>query len=81
MIESRPMSPAVLKEPQPPKDKPSPLYVAFNWLGSRLSERPGSGYWLDGVPASLNSIMRETNRVIAEAGAEQVGGNPDWLYR
>lgn len=66
-------------EPPPPKERANPLFVASAWLGSRLVEKPGSGYWLDGRPVSLTTIMRETNRILSDSGAEQIGSNPAWL--
>lgn len=55
----------------PPKGKANPLHTASVWLGRRLVERP-SGYFLDRVPVSLDQVMRETNRVLAANGIEQV---------
>ena len=60
-----------------PKDKPNPLVIAGLWLGHRLVEKP-SGYWLDGLPVNLDTIMRETNRLLKKAGAEQIIGSDRW---
>ena len=42
-----------------PKQHQSPLTVAKLWLGGRLTERP-EGYFLDGTPVNLDTIMRPT---------------------
>jgi hypothetical protein len=65
------------RDPPPPKDAPNPLRVAGLWLGTRLVEKP-SGYWLDGVPANLDGIIRAANRLLKEAGVEQLSQNPRW---
>ena len=81
---SAPESPAP-REPSPldrhdytPKQKPNPLTVAQFWLGDRLRERNGC-FVLDGVPARLEEVMRETNRVLRASGAEMIDVNPRWL--
>lgn len=61
-----------------PKDKPNPLKVAEKYLLNRLSEKNGL-YWVDGVPASLEKIMRETNLILKASGIEQIGHSPRWL--
>lgn len=64
------------------KGKPNPLAVAQHWLGTRLTERrlpDGSlGYFLDGTPADLTRLMRETNRALLAHGQEQLIANPAW---
>lgn len=60
-----------------PKGKPNPMAVAHFWLGHRLEERP-LGYFLDGTPAGLDRIMRETNRLLKAKGREQVSHNEAW---
>jgi hypothetical protein len=55
-----------------PKERPNPVAVALHTLGPRLVERP-SGYFLDRVPVSLDTLMKEANRVRARKGLEQVG--------
>lgn len=59
-------------DPKPPRNKPNPLAVAKAWLRGRFVEKP-SGFWLDGRPVSLTTLMREANALIRRAGAEQVG--------
>lgn len=66
------------KEPRVPVEKPNPVFVAVTYLGSRLEERP-SGFWLDGRPVSLDTMMRECNRVRVAMGMEQVRGSDRWL--
>jgi hypothetical protein len=61
-----------------PNEKPNPIAIAQVWLGSRLQERP-SGYWLDGIPVSLKTIMRETNRLLVASGCDQIASNPVWV--
>jgi hypothetical protein len=61
-----------------PKDKPNPLKVAKIWLGGRLVEKP-VGYFLDDLPVNLDTILRETNRLIKAQGAEQIGHSNRWL--
>jgi hypothetical protein len=58
--------------PLAPKERPNPVAVALYTLGPRLVERP-SGYFLDRVPVSLDTLMKEANRVRARKGLEQVG--------
>lgn len=62
----------------PPKGKQNPLKVAEHWLGRRLEER-ATGYFLDRVPASLDTIVREMNRVLVANGLEQVTASDKWL--
>jgi hypothetical protein len=62
--------------PAPPV-KPNPIHVALSHLAGRLEEKP-SGYWLDGCPVNLTSIMRETNRIRASKGMEQLTANAEW---
>ncbi len=61
-----------------PPQKLNPIVVAAHWLSGRFEERP-AGYYLDGQPAKLNRIMRETNRLLKENGQPQIGTNPTWL--
>jgi hypothetical protein len=63
---------------RPPKERQNPMKVAQIWLGKRLVEKP-SGYFLDGVPVNLTSIMQATNRVLKAAGAEQISTHPLWV--
>jgi hypothetical protein len=56
----------------------NPIQVAKWILSTRLEERP-AGYFLDGRPAKLNLIMRETNRVRVASGMEQIDTNPAWV--
>jgi hypothetical protein len=60
------------KNPPAPKIKPNPLEAAKGWLGKRLIEKP-SGYYLDGIPANLTTIMKAYNSMLVERGAEQIG--------
>lgn len=62
----------------PVKPEQTPMVTAINLLGARLVEKP-SGYFLDGVPANLNQIMMETNRILVENGQPQFKGNPAWV--
>jgi hypothetical protein len=62
--------------PSPP---PNPLTLASLWLGRRLVEKADSGFWLDGTPASLDDVMRATNRILKAHRIEQLGRNPKWL--
>ena len=61
-----------------PKQRPNPLAVAQFWLGSRFEERT-AGYFLDGTPADLTRLMRETNIVLKANGHEPIATNPRWL--
>ncbi len=56
-------------EPVPPKIKQNPVKLAQQWLGKRLVERNG-GFWLDGVPVSLDIVMRATNAMLKASGME-----------
>jgi hypothetical protein len=56
-----------------PKDRPNPVETALRVLGSRLVEKPESGFWLDGQPASTDAVMRAANEVLKRNGLEQVG--------
>ena len=56
----------------PPQERPNPLAVAHTWLGRRLVEKP-SGYWMDGRPVSLDTIMKTTNRILKLNRREQIG--------
>ena len=69
---TRPIQHPTERDYAPPKDKPNPVAVAFHWLGMRLVEKP-SGFWLDGRPASLDTVMRETNAVLKREGVDQIG--------
>lgn len=62
----------------PPKQRPNPLTVAKGWLGNRLVEKP-SGFWLDGRPASLDTVMRASNGAAKEAGVEQITYSERWV--
>jgi hypothetical protein len=55
-----------------PKERPNPIAVAQHTLGDRLVERP-AGFFLDRMPVSMDTMMREANRVRAKLGLEQVG--------
>jgi hypothetical protein len=33
---------------------------------------------MDGLPVNLDTIMRETNRLLKKAGAEQILGSDRW---
>ena len=61
----------------PPGERSNPVAAAKLWLGKRLVEKP-SGYWLDGVPANLTTIMRAFNRLRLASGVEQLETNPLW---
>ncbi len=61
-----------------PPPKLSPLVVAKTTLGDRLDERD-SGFWLDGSPAKLKDVMRETNRILKASDQPQVTVNPAWV--
>lgn len=61
-----------LKEPPPPRDTSNPIQVAENWLGSRFV-RKDDVLMLDGIPRKADYIVREANRLLVEAGLEQVG--------
>ena len=63
--------------PRPQKEKPNPLLVAAAYLGTRLVEKP-SGYFVDNVPANLDTIMRETNLVRVNLGMEQITHKESW---
>jgi hypothetical protein len=54
------------------REKPNPLRLAGIWLGGRLRETP-DGFRLDGVPASLQAVMRATNAAMKAANFDQVG--------
>ena len=61
-----------------PKQQQSPLTVAKLWLGGRLTERP-EGYFLDGTPVNLDTIMRATNRLLQAQGVEMITKSPRWI--
>lgn len=50
-----------------PKYTESPLKIAATWLGKRFIERP-AGFFLDGVPVNLKTVMRETVAVMNHCG-------------
>jgi hypothetical protein len=60
-----------------PAVRTNPIVVAQHTLGRRLQERP-AGFFLDNVPVSLATLMKETNRVRVTQGHDQIG--PD-LWR
>lgn len=60
-----------------PKPKPNPVAVAQSRLGTRLVEKE-SGFWLDGRPAKLEQVMRETNRLLKAQGIEQIVTSERW---
>ena len=60
-----------------PKGRQNPLLVAERQLGKRLVEKP-SGYWLDGVPVSLDGIMKATNMILKAGGMPQCLHNDRW---
>ena len=62
-----------------PAPRLSPLAVAAAQLRGRLEER-GDAFRLDGRPVNLADVMRETNRLLAEQGLEQVAANPAWVW-
>lgn len=64
------------KEPPAPREKPNPIQVAENLLGERFV-RTQEVILIDGVPRKADYIVRETNRLLVEAGLEQVGP-PHW---
>lgn len=66
------------RDPAPPKLRQNPLVFAKTWLMARYVEKP-SGFWLDGVPVSLDALMRAANTAAKAQGAEQLGHNPKWL--
>lgn len=65
--------------PPPPSERPSPVVVAHRWLGERLVEKEGSGFWLDGQPKSFDQVMQETNRLLKSAGFDQVTRKSSWV--
>jgi hypothetical protein len=77
-IRPRPVQMPTEKDFTPPPDKPNPVTVASRWLGSRLVEKP-SGFWLDGRPVSLDTLMRATNEVLKGYGMPQVGVEKWWV--
>lgn len=60
-----------------PKEKPNPLVLAQFWLRGRLEERT-LGFFLDGQPASLDRLMRETYRVMIAQGEQPDIPNDRW---
>lgn len=78
-INERPRGPVLRVEQEPPRpvERPNPVAVAVTYLGNRLQERP-SGFWLDGRPVSLDTMMRECNRVRVGLGLAQIENNPAW---
>lgn len=70
--------PAVPQEPKPPKARDNPLQIARMWLGQRLVEKPGAGYFIDGTPVSLGKMMQETYRVMMKSGVQPEIANPSW---
>ena len=65
------------KDPPAPPEKPNPVALAIAYLGSRLEEKP-SGYWLDGHPVSLDTLMKACNRVRVGMGMEQITCSEKW---
>lgn len=66
-----------------PNEKPNPISVAKHYLNligrsPRLVER-NTAYWLDGRPATITDIMRETNRLRLHDGKRQLDFNPAWV--
>ena len=72
-----PKAPQVRQETSP-KPKGNPVALAHHWLKRRLVEKE-SGFWLDGNPVSLDTVMKETNRVLKTNGIDQVGTKGAWL--
>lgn len=70
--------PLLDRNDRPPKQKPNPVTIAQFWLGNRLEERNGC-FILDGVPARLDTVMRETNRLLKASGADIIDVNPRWV--
>ena len=64
------------KEQPTPRDRPNPIQVAESWLGNRFS-RTDDVLLLDGIPRRSDYVVREANRLLVEAGLEQVGP-PHW---
>lgn len=86
ILKSTPPPPAPRAAPQErcdyvPRERPNPLNVAARWLGPRLDLRDTGSHRLDGVPASLDSIMQETNRLLIASGAEPIATSERWLPR
>ena len=61
----------------PVRDKPNPLHLAQMVLGKRLVEKP-SGYWMDGRPVSLTTIMQAANAVRQKMGLQPIPGPSHW---
>lgn len=69
-----------------PKIRPNPLAMALAMamararatFGARFVEK-ASGYFLDGVPVSLNQIMRAYNEVQAQKNLPQIDRNAAWV--
>lgn len=55
----------------------SPIHLAREILGKRYEERP-SGFWLDGMPVSLNQVMQAANRARQKVGMPQIVLNEAW---
>lgn len=66
------------REPAPPRQRQNPLAFAKTWLMGRFNEKP-TGFWLDGVPVNLDTLMQAANSEAKANGAEQLGYNPKWL--
>lgn len=69
---------ATVQELPLPKHRQNPLVFAKTWLMARFVEK-SSGFWLDGGPVSLDTLMRAANTAARAQGAEQLGHNPKWL--
>ncbi len=65
------------REPAPPKLRQNPLVFAKAWLMARFVEK-ASGFWLDGVPVSLDTLMRAANTAAKDCGAEQLVHSERW---
>lgn len=67
--------PAIRKEVDP--DSVRSAWVSA--FGLRLKIDHHKGFYLDGRPASLDTLMLETNRIRKAHGLDPVGRNPRWM--
>jgi len=58
-----------------PFDKSNPVSFAKLWLGRGLEEK-ASGYWLDGVPVNLPTMMRKFNKLRLSKGIKLIVPEP-----
>jgi hypothetical protein len=72
-LPEKPRGPSQPPEPPPPRGKVNPITDSAHWLGARLKEVPGKGFFLDGVPTSTGGVVKAANEMKARMGVSQSG--------